>query len=189
MFFMEYSHFALLFLALALALFAAEIFIPSGGMITVAAILCLAASVWCAWKAWWSSEPAYWWTYVAAVVILIPAALGGALYVFPRTAWGRQILLEAPRPEDVAPYAQEEERLAHLVGHRGKTLTLMNPGGLVLLNGERMHCISEGILIDPQTEVEVIAVKGNRPVVRVAERPAGPPTDVFLADESDGSES
>ena len=38
--------------------------------------------------------------------------------------------------------------------------------GLVLVNGERVHCESEGMMIDPQTTVEILGLKGNRVVVR-----------------------
>ena len=35
------------------------------------------------------------------------------------------------------------------------------------IDGERLHCESEGMLIDPGQEVDVVAVKGNRLVVRL----------------------
>ena len=37
----------------ALALLVAEFFIPSGGMILIVALSATAASIWCAWNAWW----------------------------------------------------------------------------------------------------------------------------------------
>ena len=55
-----------------------------------------------------------------------------------------------------------------LIGKSGKTLTLLNPGGLVSVEGERLHCESEGMMIDASQNVEVIRVKANRLVVRLA---------------------
>ncbi|HUE12710.1 MAG TPA: NfeD family protein, partial [Planctomycetaceae bacterium] len=51
-------------------------------------------------------------------------------------------------------------------------LTSLNPGGLVLVDGTRQHCESEGLLLESGAPVEIVAVKGNRVVVRPVERPA-----------------
>lgn len=167
---MAYSTISLLLLAIALALLCAEFFIPSGGMILGAAILCFLGSVWCAWQEWGKepSKQVEWWSYIVSVVLLIPTVVGGALYLFPRTSFGRRVLLEAPSLDEVTPHAEDAARLSQLVGKRGKTLTLLTPGGLVQADGERMHCESEGMLIDPGQEVDIVAVKGNRLVVRLA---------------------
>ena len=153
-------------LILGLALIVAEICIPSGGLITIFSICCFLASGWFAWQAWWLESPGMWWSYVAGVVVLIPATLGLALFILPRTSIGKRILLEAPSLEEVTPYQREQQRLAQLVGKAGKTLTLLNPGGLVLVEGERMHAETRGLLLDPGEPVKVIAVKGNRIVVQ-----------------------
>jgi membrane-bound serine protease (ClpP class) len=159
-------------LILGLALIVAEICIPSGGLITIFSICCFLASGWFAWQAWWLASPGMWWTYVGGVVVLIPVTLGLAFYILPRTSIGKRILLEAPSLEEVTPYQREQQRLAQLVGKSGKTLTLLNPGGLVLVEGERMHAETRGLLLDPGEPVKVVAVKGNRIVVQPL--PAGP---------------
>lgn len=160
------AYFALALLALGLGLLIAEIFIPSGGMIFAGAAVCLLASLWCAWDAWWESYRTVWWIYVASVVVLLPTVVAGALYVFPRTPFGRRILLEGPEPEEITPYAEDEAHLSELVGKRGKTITLLTPGGMSVVEGQRMHCESEGMLIEPGEDIQVIGVKGNRLVVR-----------------------
>jgi membrane-bound ClpP family serine protease len=66
----------------------------------------------------------------------------------------------------VTPYQREQERLAALIGKTGKTLTLLNPGGLVLVEGERMHSETRGLLLESGEMVKVVAVKGNRIVVQ-----------------------
>lgn len=165
---MDYSHFAILLLALGLALLVAEIFIPSGGMISVGSVLCFVIGTWCAWQAWGSSEQrTYFWIFIGAMVFLLPVVVSGTLYILPRTSMGKQILLEAPSPEELTPFAIEQQHLAQMVGRKGKTLTLLNPGGLVLVNGERLHCESQGIMVDPNVIVDVVAVRGNRLVVRL----------------------
>lgn len=165
---------ALLLLIIGLALLFAEVFIPSGGVILIMAITCLAGSLWFAWSAWWESYRFLWWAYVASLVLLVPLSLIGAFYIFPRTALGRRVLLEAPTLEEVTGYAREDEELTRMIGKRGKTLTMLNPGGLVTVEGRRYHAEAQGILLDPGEDIEVIARKGNRVVVRVARRPAEP---------------
>jgi membrane-bound ClpP family serine protease len=167
---MEPGYLAVAFLVLGLTLIVCEVFIPSAGLIAAFATLCFAASVVAAWHAWWYDRPGYFAIYAIALLVLIPSALSGALYLLPRTEFGRQVLLEAPNLDEVTPYQEEQRQLQRLIGRIGKTLTLLNPGGLVLVDGTRQHCESEGLLLEAGTPVEIVAVKGNRLVVRPAER-------------------
>jgi membrane-bound serine protease (ClpP class) len=163
---MDAGYLAVVLLVLGLALIVCEVFIPSAGLIAAFATLCFAVSMWSAWSAWWYKSPTSFALYLVSLLILIPAAISGAFYLLPRTAFGRQVLLEAPDLEEVTPYQEELRQLQRLIGHVGKTLTLLNPGGLVLVDGTRQHCESQGLLVEPDTPVEIIAVKGNRVVVR-----------------------
>ena len=176
---MEPTYIALLLLIVGLGLLVAEFFIPSSGMIFVFALIVLTASIWFAWRDWG-------WYYVAVVVVLLPLVIGGMLYVLPRTAVGRRILLEAPSLDEVTPFTKDEVHLSELIGREGKTLTLLNPGGLVLLNGERMHCESEGMMIDPDSDVRIIGVNGNRLVVRLSALDASPGHQTGAGDGSSG---
>ncbi|MGH7127875.1 MAG: NfeD family protein, partial [Planctomycetaceae bacterium] len=135
-------------------------------------------------------------SYVASVVVLLPATVSLMLYILPRTSIGRQVLLEGPNLEEVTPYVRERERLEKLIGKTGQTITLVSPGGLVRIDGERLHCESRGMLIEPGEDVEVVAVKGNRVVVQ----PAAPrsasedeieitPAALLPDDEEDADES
>jgi membrane-bound ClpP family serine protease len=166
---MEFSHYAIILLALGMGLLIAEVFIPSGGLILGAALISIAASIWFAWSAWWESNPTAWWVYVAALLVLLPSSLGGAFYVFPRTALGRRFLLEGPELDEVTPYVEHTDRLSRLVGRGGSAVTDLSPGGLVMVEGERLHAESEGVLIDAGEQIEVIALRGNRVLVRRTE--------------------
>jgi membrane-bound ClpP family serine protease len=173
---MDSGYLAILLLVVGLALIVCEVFIPSAGLIAALATLCIAGSIASAWSAWFYTSPTYFALYVAALLFLIPSAISGAFYVLPRTAFGRKVLLEAPDLDEVTPYQEEQRQLMRLVGHVGKTLTMLNPGGLVEVEGTRQHCESEGLLLEAGTPVEIVAVKGIRVVVRPVEhRP--PQTD------------
>lgn len=169
---MDYSLIAVLALAVALMMMVAEIFLPSGGIIAVLALSSIAVSVWGAWMAWWGSSPGLWWTYIASVIVLIPTTLGFAVRFFPNTAWGKKVIHEVPTLDEVTGFREETDHLRSLIGKRGKTQTLLNPSGFVLVNHERHHCESQGMIVDSQVDVEVIAVEGSRLVVKVVKPPA-----------------
>jgi len=165
---MEHSHISILLLIVGIALLVAELFLPSGGMITILAVLAFTVSMWAAWTAWWDTARVFWWTYLASLIVLLPTAVVIALNVFPKTKLGKRVLLEAPSLEKVTPYLDETKKLEALIGSTGTTLSLLNPGGLVLVDGERMHSESEGMMIDPKTAVDVVGVDGTRLIVRQA---------------------
>lgn len=172
---MEYSHFCILLLLLSLALLVAEVFVPSGGFIAVLMLLSLAGSVFCGFRAWWETNPGLWWTYVASLVVLLPSVLIGAFTIFPRTPFGRRILLEAPEPDEIAPYAREQVELQQLVGKQGKTVTAHRPSGMLLVDGVRYHSETRGLMLDGGELVDIVAVRGNRLVVRLASGPLPEP--------------
>ncbi len=183
---MDPGNLAIILLVLGLSLIVCEVFIPSAGLIAAFATLCFAGSIAAAYTAWWYKNPPYFMIYLVSLLVLIPSALAGAFYLLPRTAFGRQVLLEAPDLDEVTPYQEEQRQLQRLVGQVGKTMTLLNPGGIVLVDGARQHCESEGQMLEAGTPVEIVAVKGNRLVVRPAQ-PGSPsvPRDTRLSQSDD----
>lgn len=170
----SYALMAVLTLALGLALLAAEVFIPSGGIIVAAAGVVFVISVWSAWQAWGKTgELTVFLIYISALVVLFPTVLGGAFYAFPRTEYGRR-LMNPPSLDEMEPFVAETERLSRLIGKTGTTLTRLSPGGLVLVEGERLHAESEGMLVLTDTLVRVLALKGNRLLVRQVRESAEP---------------
>lgn len=174
-------------LAAGLLLIFAELFVPSGGIIAILCVACLAGSAYAAWKVWYGIHPGYWWGYVAAVTFLIPATLVGAFQLLTRTAMGDKVLLSAPTAEEVTPYRAEEERLARLIGERGTALNLMTPGGLVSVNGERLHAISAGLMIESGTPIEIVSVRGTRVIVKPATDSVAATPEPLFDREQDGA--
>jgi membrane-bound ClpP family serine protease len=163
---MDYSTWAFLLLAVGLTLLIAEVFIPSGGVISVAATLCVLGSLVCAWQAWWGTSPGSFWAFVAGMGLLLPATIGMAFYVWPNTPIGRRAILEAPQPHEVASFVEQEERHRQLVGRTGETVTALNPSGIARIDGQRVHCQSEGMILDAGTPVRVISARANSVIVR-----------------------
>jgi len=158
--------FAFTMLAVGLALIVAELFIPSGGVISLLSIVCLGASIYSAHSVWWDEHANRFWWFIGTIVGLIPATVGATLVILSRTQLGNRVLLEAPKLEEVTPYSKESEERKQLIGRTGKTLTMMAPGGLVIVDGKRHHAEAEGQMLDADQPIQIIAVKGNRVVVR-----------------------
>ena len=162
----NYSVIAVLTLALGLALLVAEVFIPSGGVIMTAAAVTFAISIWAAWQAWVRTDQmTVFLSYILALLVLFPSVLGGAFHVFPRTEYGKR-LMAPPTQAELEPYVAETERLTRLIGKTGTALTRLAPGGMVIIDGERMHAESEGMLIPSEAPVKILSLKGNRLLVR-----------------------
>lgn len=172
---MEYSQIAITLLMVGLTIIFAEIFIPSGGMLGIMSIATILAALVCAWHAWGEESPTAFWSFVAVTFVAVPSAAACALYVFPSTPFGKAALLEPPNLADLEGHTEHERRLRELIGSTGKTVGLLTPGGVVMIDGERLHCESEGMLIEAGTLVRVVNVRGNRLVVReCSDAPADP---------------
>lgn len=156
---------ATVLLLVGLFLLGLEFFVPSFGMILTVAIVSLVVSFWSACKAWWGVSPWFFWTYIVVLVAGIPGSFLGTLAIIPRTSFGSRMIL---RPRAGANDQTNNNPLSDLVGKCGIAQTMMTPGGIVVIDGERHHAESRGMLIDPQMPVVVLAIKGSRLLVRVA---------------------
>lgn len=153
---------ATILLLLGLFLLGLEFFIPSFGMILVVAAVALIVSFWSACKAWWGVNPAFFWTYLVLLIAGIPGSLLGAVAIMQKTSLGNKLILRPPPPAETKTSSPLEE----LIGQRGTAQTLLTPGGMVMINSERFHAESLGMLIEPKTPVIVVAARSNRIVVR-----------------------
>src|SRR5260370_37236649 len=79
---------------------------------------------------------------------------------------GKKAFVEGGAPEEVASFVEQEERHRQMVGKIGETVTTLNPAGIVRIDGHRVHCQSEGMILDAGTPVRVIAARANSVVVR-----------------------
>ena len=163
---MNYSTWAFLLLAIGITLLIAEVFIPSGGIISVLSTLAVVGALVCAWQAWWDSSPWNFWAFVGGMALLLPATVVIAFYVWPNTPLGKRAILEGPAPHEVASFVEQEERYRQMIGKIGDTVTALNPAGIVRIDGQRVHCQSEGMILDPGERVRVISARGNSVIVR-----------------------
>ena len=174
---------ATILLLLGLFLLGLEFFIPSMGMILVIASISLIVSFWSAWKAWWGVNPLFFWTYVLMLTGGIPGSLMLAITIIQKSSLGnRMILLPAPSSDIPSPGPLES-----MVGKRGVAQTLMTPGGIVMIDSERFHAESLGMLIEPRTPVIVVGAKASRLVVRPLSAEDRQPPQPSIPDSDSGS--
>ncbi|MFH1371589.1 MAG: NfeD family protein [Planctomycetota bacterium] len=144
------------------ALIVAEVFVPSGGMIMLCAIGCLAGGV----AIFFSRSAAAGWTGIGIALVMIPSVLVGAYKVFPKTRFGKRVLLAPPvRKEGEA--IPDIEELKGLLGAVGTVTTTMRPVGMCDFSGKRLECVAESGYVDKGKKVKVIKVESTQLTVRV----------------------
>lgn len=151
----------------AMMLFLLELFIPSGGVIGLAAISVAIAGV----VAFWMEGSAWGIASTIGLIVLVPLAFNFALRVMPNTPFGRRLILGDDEDEDAIAQraAAENERLEReraLVGAEGIVLTDLRPVGSAKIEGQRLEVLAETGVIEAGTRVRVTKVEGTQVKVR-----------------------
>lgn len=159
-------------LALAVALYIlfvllliAEVFVPSGGLISVCALTCLVGGTYIFFKQSTTAGIAG----VLFGVIMIPSVLRFAYKTFPKTRFGKNVTLEPPKRKqgDAVPDTTD---LKDLLGQTGTVLTPLRPVGMCDFAGLRLECVAESGYIARDVKVKVIKVESTQLTVREMER-------------------
>lgn len=151
---------AILFAVLGFLLIVADLFIPSGGVLSGAGALAMMASIVCCFMV--STRLGA----LAAVVVLVlsPFAVLLFLRVWPNTFVGKRMTLTAVATTGTAPAPLPQRTLRP--GDRGVAMSELRPAGVCEFDGERVEAISDRGLIEPGTAVVVVSIEDHRPVVR-----------------------
>lgn len=159
---------AVLLILLGLVLLVAEVFIPSGGLLLLLAIVALVLGVVLVFFAP-ESEGGGVTSGVITVGILfvvIPLLLGVAFHYWPRTPMGKRMALQVPseggEDEGLEAYTEDEE----IIGQIGQTVTPLRPAGITLIQGRRYDTKTEGIFVEAGQWVRVVDVGPGHVVVR-----------------------
>lgn len=146
------------------ALIVAEVFIPSGGLLSICAILSLAGGV----AIFFGHSDVAGWLGVLVAIVMVPSLLVIAYKVLPRTRFGRQVILSPPVRERGDAISDGTE-LQMLVGREGRVLTTMRPVGMCAFDGQKVECVAESGYVQKDKTVKVIHVEGTQVTVRVME--------------------
>ena len=145
-------------------LLVAEIFLPSGGLLTVGALACVAGGI----AIFFQQSAALGWTGVVIAVVLIPSVLVVAYRIFPRTRFGQSVTL-TPSQRSVGDAVPDTAQLKQLLGGVGLVRTPLRPVGICDFSGRRLECVAESGYVEIGKYVEVIRVQGTQLTVRVKE--------------------
>ena len=161
------SNFALVVTSLILfgaaAVFlAAEIFLPSHGLLGIfSGIFAIAGVV-----GMFLFSPILGALSALALMIIAPVTFYYAIKFYPHSPVGKRVMLGAPDAADTHGFARESHDLALLIGKHGIAATLLRPAGTVEVEGHRIDCVSEGEVIPAGAAVEVVHVAGMRVIVK-----------------------
>jgi membrane-bound ClpP family serine protease len=109
---------------------------------------------------------------IAAEAVLLPLAAALALYVWPHTPMGRRLILRSgDHAASTLANSSNYQELELLRGRIGKATSVLRPAGVAEFDGRRVDCLSEGILIEPETWVRCIDVKSGHVIVRPIDSP------------------
>ena len=184
---MEIWVWPILLLAVGLGLAFLEIFFPTAGILAFFSGAALLGAVLLGFRAGTTEGL----TITFATVIGVPSLIVLGFRWWPHTYFGRQVLLDVPRAEDVLPDADQRRQLKNLVGRIGRAKCRMLPSGAVTVDGQTLDATSEGMVIEAGQTVRIIKIESNRLVVRVvegeistpaAENPLDRPIDSIAAD-------
>src|SRR5262249_52887101 len=166
---MENLHVGFLLIGAAIILLVAELFLTTGGaLLVVAGIVGLIGlgMVFTYGDRYTGLIP------LAAEAVLLPLVGALMFYVWPRTPMGRRLMMRNADQADATLAATPALlELEALRGRIGKAISVMRPAGVVEFDGRRVDCLSEGILIEPDTWVRCIDVKAGRVLVRPIDKP------------------
>lgn len=158
-------------LALAIVFFAAELFLPSGGLLATLCGVTLLGSVLCFFLHDWR------WGIVAASIYAAgaPAAIVFGLKVWAVSPLARRMILgnddteaSVSQPPSTALAAARREQLKRLIGAEGTAVTPLRPVGIVRIQGQRVDALADTGLIDAGARVIVVEVVDEQIRVREA---------------------
>ena len=153
---------ALILLGMAVVLFFAELFVPTGGVLGVAAALCLIGGIICLF---WI-DTTYGIIGIVVTMLALPFAFALGLWIWPSTPIAKAMMLGSEDDEDeletdgqaVRDIPTHESQIS--VGVEGKSLTELRPVGTCLLDGKRQECLSVSGLIEVGERVKVVNADG-----------------------------
>ena len=151
--------------ALMFVLLLVELFLPTGGVLGITALVAGLAGVVCLFR----YDAAWGFSGLLASIVLLPAFAAFAFRIWPQTPMGRRIIGAPTDEEDAARRLgelRERQRLASLVGKEGLVLTSLRPVGVIEIDGVRYDALAETMLVQAGRRVRVVLADGSQIKVR-----------------------
>jgi membrane-bound serine protease (ClpP class) len=166
--------FELLMFLLGIVLLVLEIFvIPGFGIAGISGIILVVFALILSMQGFVVPEFEWEWQRFHRNVLIVAGNLAGAFAVFAvvakyinRMPMFKRLLLSTSQESSAGYTVQMEDESHRLTGRTGEAITTLRPVGKAEIDDEVMVVESEGEFIESGSRIEVIAVNGNRVVVR-----------------------
>ena len=145
-------------------LIVAEVFVPSGGLISIGALACIIGGI----AIFFIHSTTAGLVGVIIAVVMIPTILIIAYRIFPKTRFGKSVTLTPPQREAGDAIA-DTEKLKELLGAVGLVLTPLRPVGMCDFSGQRVECVAESGYVGKGKKVKVVRVQSTQLTVREVE--------------------
>jgi membrane-bound serine protease (ClpP class) len=142
----------ILLFALGLSLIVAEIFLV-GVVLGLIGLVCMLVSIYFGFQ----KSAGIGWTLIAIAALSVPVLA---------VVWVKVINRVLAMKFTQTGYTSAQMQYKDLVGQEGVALTTLRPAGMARFGEKKVDVVSEGEVIDRDSRVRVVEVKGNRVVVR-----------------------
>ena len=150
-----------------LALLVLELFLPTGGLLGVFAVVSIVAGV----VVGFGNDTSFGTVLLVVALVAAPTVLAVGVHFWPKTPLGRRIL-GTPPADDLAerPGQKIRAELDALVGKVGTAISAMRPSGTVRMRQKVYDAVADGMAIEIGQHVRATAVRHNRLIVVPCER-------------------
>ncbi|MBD3320163.1 MAG: serine protease [Chitinivibrionales bacterium] len=139
----------------------AEIILPSGGILTVAALGLFGYALYTAFAGISTTAGV---VLTATDIVMIPVMVIIGVKMMARSP----VTLRASLSKKDGVQAQSDEMRKYL-NARGTAMSTLRPAGMALINGKRLDVVTRGEYVDKDKPVLVVEVSGNRIIVEEQE--------------------
>ena len=136
----------------------AEIFLPSGGLLSLIAAGLFGYSLFIVFHDISTMAGIY---FVLADLFMIPVLVVVGLKILARSPATLRETLSSDRG-----VVSQSPELGSFMGCEGKSVTDLHPGGTAIIDDTRVDVVSRGEYIDKDTNLIVVEVTGNQIIVR-----------------------
>jgi membrane-bound ClpP family serine protease len=165
---MDNMVFAYILIGLGLVFLAAELFLPTHGILPVFGVGALVVGVAMTFSTENKTQGII---TVIAVFLILMVMVPALFHIWPKTPMGKRFFLTGPDEDSTMARMPTNLELEQLRGRYGQTVSALRPAGITDFDGKRVDTLSEGVLIEPGRWVKCIDVRAGRVLVRQVEKP------------------
>jgi membrane-bound serine protease (ClpP class) len=158
---------AYVLIGIGLLLLAADMFVPTGGLLFVVGLCAVVGGVWLVFR----EDTSAGWVTLVLLVIFTPIAGGIMFHYWPKTALGKRFMLSGPEEDATVATLPVNLELEQLRGRVGRAASPLRPAGFVDFDGKRVDVLTEGIMVEAGRWVRCIDVRAGRVIVRAIDDP------------------